>query len=94
MAINKKINEYLERIMHTRESENAYRLTKVRMSAYLGNEPSCAIKRGGVSAQLKDNLMHVIEQNKLIMYDNQINQSIIKNIYMGPPPKPVYFCMN
>ena len=28
--------------------KNAYRLTRVRMSAYLGDEPSCAIKRGGL----------------------------------------------
>ena len=29
------------------------------------------------------------------MYNNQINQSINHKItYVGPPPKPVYFCMN
>ena len=45
--------------MHIWESENAYRLTRVRMIAYLGNEGG-----GGVSAQLRNNFEHVIEQNK------------------------------
>ena len=50
--------------MHIWESENAYRLTRERMSAYLGNEPSCVIKIGGVSAQLRNNFKHIIEHNK------------------------------
>ena len=44
----------------------------------------------GVSAQLKNNLMHVIEQNKSIIYDNQVNQIS----YVEPPPKPVLSCLN
>ena len=35
------------------------------MSTYLGNEPSCAIKREGVSTQLRNNFEHVIEHNKI-----------------------------
>ena len=35
-----------------------------------------ALLREGANAQLKNNLMHVIEQNKSIMYDNQIKPSV------------------
>ena len=49
-----------------------------------------ALSRSEVSAQLKNNLTHVIEQNKSTMYDNQVNQIS----YVGPPPKPDYFCMD
>ena len=63
----------------------------MRENTYLGGEPICAIKKR-VSAQLRNNFKHVIEQNKSIKCDNQVNQSINhKIIYVGPPPKPVYF---
>ena len=66
----------------------------MRENTYLGGEPICAIKRR-VSAQLKNNFEHVIEQNKSDMNSNQINQSIDHRIpYVGPPPKPVLFYMN
>ena len=65
------------------------------------------LSRNEVSAQLKNNFKHVIEQNKInhvgqlnqscraIKSINQsINQSIIKSLMLGPPPKPVYFSMN
>ena len=53
-----------------------------------------ALSRSEVSAQLRNNFEHVIEQNK-IDHAWQLNQSIDQLIiYVGPPPKPVYFCMN
>ena len=38
--------------------------------------------------------MHVADQNKSIMHGSQINQPVNEVTYVGPPPKPVYFCMN
>ena len=38
-----------------------------------------ALSRERVSTPLKNNLMYVIEQNKSIMYDNQIHQTINRN---------------
>ena len=49
-----------------------------------------ALSREKVSAQLRNNSIHVREQDKSIMYDNQINQSInYKVTYVGSPAKPV-----
>ena len=44
-----------------------------------------------VSAQLRNNFEHVIEQNQSIMYYNQINQSVNQSIshICGAPPKPI-----
>ena len=50
------------------------------------------LSRNEVSAQLKNNFKHVIEQNK-INHAGQLNQSIINSLMLGPPPKPVYFSM-
>ena len=53
-----------------------------------------ALSREVVSAQLRNNFEHVIEQNQ-INHAWQLNQSINQSIiYVGPPPKPVYFSMN
>ena len=74
--------------MHIWESENAYRLIREKMSAYLGNEPSCVIKREGVSAQLRNNFEHVIEQNKnnhAWQLNQSIHQSIIKSLMCQSP---------
>ena len=47
--------------MHIWESIHVYRVTKVRIGAYLGNEPPSAIKRERVIAQFRDNSIHVSE---------------------------------
>ena len=49
--------------MHIWESVHVYRVTRVRIGAYLGNDPPYAINRE-VSAQLRNNSMHVGEQDK------------------------------
>ena len=41
--------------------------------------------------RVRNNLMHVIEQNESIMCDNQINHEIT---YVGPPPQPNLWFMN
>ena len=56
--------------------------------AYLGIKRSMHLKRKRVSAQLRNNLVYVIEQNKSIMYDRRINQSIIKSHMSGSHQNP------
>ena len=59
-------------------------------NTYLGGEPICAIKRR-VSAQLRNNFEHVIEQDKSIMYHNQIksiSQSINQSHMWGSNQSP------
>ena len=72
-------------------------MTRVKVGAYLGNEPPCTIERE-VSVQLRNNFGHVIEHNKSIMYDNQVNQSvnqsIIKSCMWSPHQNPIYFSMD
>ena len=48
-------------------------MTRIGVDAYLGHERAMRYHKNGVSAQLKNNLKHVIEQNESIMCDNQIN---------------------
>ena len=63
----------------------------MRENTYLSGEPICAIKRR-VSAQLRNNIFeHVIEQDKSIMYHNQIesiSQSINQSHMWGPHQNP------
>ena len=49
--------------MHTWESKYAWTIIRVKVGAYLSDEPPCAIKRE-VSAQVRNNSMHVEEQDK------------------------------
>ena len=59
----------------------------MRENTYLSGEPICAIKRR-VSAQLRNNFEHVIEQDKSIKYHNQIKS--ISHI-CGAPTKARLF---
>ena len=65
-------------------------MTRIGVDAYLGHERAMRYHKNGVSAQLRNNFEHVIEQNKSITYDNQVNQIS----YVEPPPKPVLSCLN
>ena len=50
-----------------------------------------ALSRERVSAQLRNNLMHVRAGCMIIQSNNRsINHKVTQ---VGPPPKPVYFCM-
>ena len=69
MAINEKINKYSNQSCTYENQKQAYGVTMMRENTYLGGEPICAIKRR-VSAQLRNNFEHVIEQNKSIMHGN------------------------
>ena len=45
-----------------------------------GQRSNKALSRSEVSAQLRNNRMYVREQDKEIMYDNQVNQSVNQSI--------------
>ena len=47
------------------------------------------LSRSEVSAQLRNNFEHVIEQNK-VNHAWQLNQSIIKSPILGPHQSPIY----
>ena len=66
--------------MHIRESKHAKKMTRMRVDVYLDHERSMRYHKNEVSAQLRDNFEHVIEQDKSIMYHNQINQSVNQSI--------------
>ena len=61
MATNEKVNEYLGRIMHIRESKHANKMTRMRVDVYLDRERSLRYHKNEVSAQLRNNFEHVIE---------------------------------
>ena len=76
--------------MHTWESKYAWAITRVKVGAYLGDKPPCAIKRE-VSAQLRNNFEHVTEQNKVNhawKLNQSIDQSVIKSPMLGPHQSP------
>ena len=84
--------------MHIWVSEKCIDTDQNEKNEYVpGQQAIMRYQERGVSEQLKKNLMHVIKQNGSIKCDTPVNQStksIIKVMYVGPPPKPVYFCMN
>ena len=51
--------------MHIRESKHAKKMTRMRVDVYLDHERSMRYHKNEVSAQLRDNFEHVIEQNKI-----------------------------
>ena len=55
-----------------------------------------ALSKSEVSAQLRNNFEHVIEQDKSTMYHNQIDLSVNRSIshICGAPTKTRLFCMN
>ena len=92
MAINEKINEYSERNMHIRESENAHRLKRVGMSMYLSSEPLCAIKRGLVQNKEHKHSSHVTKSSTKsskarMALHSKIHFYFKGNLFdVGPPP--------
>ena len=63
-----------------------------------GQQSNKALSRSEVSARLRNNFKHVIEQNKIDhawQLNQTNNQSIIrKSHYVGPLPKPDLYGMN
>ena len=79
--------------MHTWESKHTYRKWPERMWMHTWAVIHEALSRSDVSAQLRNNFEHVIEQDTSIMYHNQIDLSVNQSIshICGAPSKPVYF---
>ena len=80
--------------MHTWESKHAYRKWPERMWMRTWAVTRKALSRSEVSAQLRNNFEHVIEQNKIDhawQLNQTNNQSIIKKSHMlGPHQSPIY----
>ena len=75
MAIDEEINEYPE-LSCTYENQNMHKNYQSGCGCVPGQRSNKALSRSEVSAQLRNNRMYVREQDKEIMYDNQVNQSV------------------
>ena len=97
MTIDEQINEYLGRIMHIRELKHANKMIRMRVDVYLDRERSMRYHKTGLVSN-EQNIIKRITWNKINQtrtISKSIKQSINRQFtYVGPPPKPVYFCMN
>ena len=79
--------------MHMWESKHAYRKWPEQMWMHTWAVIHKALSRSEVSAQLRHNFEHVIEQNKINhawQLNQTNNQSIINSLMLGPHQSPIY----
>ena len=81
--------------MHIRESENAYKLTRVGMSVYLDLQWQMHYHEAG---SVNNEYVHILIRmsrsriHQTRMANKSIKRSISHEIiYVGPTPKPIYF---